>query len=178
MSKILGWLVIGALALYLLFQVYVQMQRPDTGSRVPDFQATLVDGSPFQLSDLHGHYVILSFWASWCGPCFPSNRRLAQLYKEYQEATFDKSAQLKVVSIALEKSSGRTGVGEERFGFGWPYQIVDEQPFVAFSSLARRFGVRSIPTKILIGPEGNVIFSSASIQEIELYLQVRLNRSS
>ena len=69
------------------------MTAAATGDQAPNFKATLVDGTKFQLSDLGGHYVLLGFWGSWCGPCRRENPNLVQFYKEHK-------GEITIVSIA------------------------------------------------------------------------------
>lgn len=133
-----------------------------TNSTAPDFETRLIDGTPFKLSELKGQYIVIDFWASWCGPCIHEMPQLIALHNKYG----DKVA---FVTIALEKNDRTWRKVTERFGFSWKYQVVEEVPFVLSSSIARAFGVTEIPTKFIITPEGKLI-SGMDYQQMDEFL--------
>ena len=132
------------------------MTAAGAGDNAPNFEATLVDGTEFQLSDLRGQYVLLDFWGSWCGPCRRENPNLVQFYKDHKD-------EVTIVSIALEKNNDYWKHAIMKDGLEWKYHIVER--FVFTSGIAKKFGVSAIPTKILISPEG-IILEAESFEEI------------
>lgn len=139
------------------------------GEPAPDFEAELIDGSTFTLSQLRGSYVILDFWGSWCRPCRVENPHLASLYNKYQGKSFSDAAGLEVVTVAMEKENGAWERAAEKDGFTWKYQIVEKTMFVTLSDLARKYSVTEIPAKFLIDPQGN-LRSESSLTLMDTYL--------
>ena len=132
------------------FFIWVKLFSVKAGQVAPDFKTELVDGTQFQLSELNGNYVLLDFWGSWCPPCRKENPELVRLHEKYSET-------LKIVTVALEKGSGRWQKVAEADGFMWKHQIVDKNKLVLMSSIAQKYGVTEIPAKFLISPDGVLI---------------------
>jgi len=122
----------------------------ENGEMAPNIEAKLIDGTPFKLSDLRGSFVVLDFWGSWCGPCRAANPKLVSLYTKHKN-------NLEVVTVALEKNDRRWKAAAEKDGFVWKYQIVEISSIVLASEMARSYGVKEIPAKFLIKPDGTLL---------------------
>lgn len=123
---------------------------PQTNDLAPEIELELPDGTPFKLSELRGNYVVLDFWASWCGPCLADAPKLVDLHKKFGD-------QVIFVSIAFEKNDKRWIQTAERLGFTWKYQLIEETPALLASKVARDYGVTDIPAKFIVTPEGKLI---------------------
>ena len=168
-SILLGVLILGFVA-YKAINIF---SGAGDGESAPDFTAQLIDGSEYSLSDSKGHYVILDFWGSWCGPCLKDNPQLVNISNKYKGAKFDNEAELHIVSVALEKKGEAWKRAADRFGFDWKRQIVHHHKVVMASPIANDYGVLDIPAKFLIGPDGNIISAKASFSEIDAFLAER-----
>ena len=110
----------------------------------PAFSLTTLDESRLTLEDLRGKVVLLDFWATWCGPCRQATPGLTRLYKKYQDRPFV----IVGVSIDTEQSPWRKYIKDH--AMEWP------QYFDRNYAITKLFGVRPIPTYVLIDHEGIV----------------------
>ncbi len=119
-----------------------------TGDPVPLFKAETIDGEPFALEDLKGHVVLLDFWATWCGPCVKEIPTIKRMVRHFRDDGF------KVVGISLDKDLDRLRRTLEKQDITWP-QICDGKGWRA--ELAQQFGIRGIPTAILLDRDLRVV---------------------
>lgn len=171
LSKILNVLLVIA-GLALIGNYIYRRPKYDDGEKAPDFSATLIDGSPFELKSLRGNYVLLDFWGSWCGPCRRENPELVHLFNTHRNGLYgDKGEQFHMVSVGIETKRARWENAIKQDGLSWPYHIIQEERFK--SPIAVQYGVREIPTKYLIDPQGNILLVNPSVAEIDTYLSKR-----
>ncbi|AHJ97896.1 TlpA disulfide reductase family protein [Hymenobacter swuensis] len=118
------------------------------GEPAPDFTLPTATGPSFTLSSLRGKYVLVDFWASWCGPCRAENPRLRTLYQQYQ------AKGLEIVSVSVDADGGkwRKAVGQDQLP--WT-QVPDLKGWD--SPAAQLYGVLAVPTTVLIAPDGLIL---------------------
>lgn len=119
------------------------------GSRYPDIDLINTKGEEVKLSEYvpQGKYVLLEFWASWCGPCRGEIPHLRQVYKEYK----DKGFEIVSVSIDDNKANWDKAVKEEKMV--WK-QLCDPQDFNG--PVAKVYNVQGVPHCILLDKEGRI----------------------
>lgn len=123
------------------------------GRRAPDFSAKLISGKDVQLSDFKGNYILLDFWASWCGPCRRTNPKIVKLFENFKNVTFKNAKKFIIISIALEKKGEipwKAAIEQDHLY--WPYHILDME-----NKIAALYGVTKIPSSFLVSPEGLII---------------------
>lgn len=163
-------LLIGGL---LLYNFFFKAPSFHNGSKAPEIDGTLVDGAPFRLSDLQGHYVLVDFWGSWCPPCRKEMPELKKLYDKHHNKTYKDAQDFHIVSIALEKSDKHILKIIEQSGLSWPHHIIDVNPIVMLSSYAQSYDVKDLPTKFLINPQGQFMGTNLSFEEMDRMLTDR-----
>ncbi|RSK49948.1 TlpA disulfide reductase family protein [Hymenobacter rigui] len=128
------------------------------GDVAPDFTLPTVAGQPFTLSSLRGKYVLVDFWASWCGPCRAENPRLRRLYQQYQ----GKGLEIVSVSVDADGAKWRKAVSQDQLP--WT-QVSDLKGWD--SPVAQLYGVLAVPTSILISPTGQVLAHNLRGEDLE-----------
>ena len=117
----------------------------ETGSVVPEFSFTDIDGKSRRLSDYRGKVVLLDFWGVWCAPCVAEAPKLAAIYHKLHEKGFE------VIGIHMgnEMAALRKFIAEK--GMPWSQSIEEER-----GALHRLFRVDRWPTYYLIGKDGTI----------------------
>ncbi len=134
---------------------------PDVSNEeiAPDFEYVDLDGKACRFSDNKGSWILLDFWGSWCGPCRAETSDVVSLYDNLKNENF------KIVSIGIESSEPRWKAAIKHDGMEWKDHFCDFQMFE--SPIAKLYGIRSIPAKILINPEGKIQEVKPSFDEIK-----------
>lgn len=116
------------------------------GGKAPDFKLTSINGEKISLSQFRGQYVLIDFWASYCGSCRVENRSLAEVYKDFH------AKGLEIVSISGDTVRDNWIEASGKDGISW-INLIDSDAHQAFVE----YNVLLIPTSFLIDPNGMVI---------------------
>jgi peroxiredoxin len=120
------------------------------GSVAQDFTQADTSGNPVSLSSFRGKYVLLDFWASWCGPCRVENPNVVANFQKFKSKNFT------VLGVSLDRPGQKAK---------WLKAIYDDQlAWTHVSDLqfwnnevAQQYKVQSIPQNFLIGPDGKIL---------------------
>lgn len=160
--------IIVGLSLFYLTKYFYLKPNIKVAQDCPPIEATLANGSPFNLNQLKGKYVLIDFWGSWCGPCRDEGPLLKKFYNQWNHSSFRNGQGLELVSIAIEsnRSAWESAVSQDQMS--WPFHILELDQFN--SPLVKQFGVKQIPTKILIDPYQHIVAINQSFEEMNALL--------
>ncbi len=118
------------------------------GMTAPDFTMNDTEGKPFTLSSLRGKYVLVDFWASWCGPCRGENPNVVIAYNKYKSKNFT----ILGVSLDEKKEPWLKAIKDDKL----EWKQVSDLKYWS-NATVQLYGYESIPYNVLLDPEGKVI---------------------
>ena len=134
----------------------------EIGALAPDFALPTPNGDTMRLSDLRGKYVLIDFWASWCGPCKAEFPNVKRVYNRFSESGFE----ILGVSLDKEESSWKSSIIS--LGLNWMH--VSDLKYWSCAP-ARLYKVSSIPSTVLIDKNGYIIAKNLRGEELERKLE-------
>jgi peroxiredoxin len=117
------------------------------GIDAPAFSIKGMDGKEIELKNYLGKYVLIDFWASWCGPCRREMPNVVKLYKECKGKNFE------IIGISLDNKADAWKKAVKDLKMTWPQGCDFE---VWQSPIARKYNLSAVPYTILVNPEGKI----------------------
>ncbi len=118
------------------------------GTVLPEFKQNDANGKSISLSSLRGKYVLIDFWASWCGPCRAENPNVVKAFNTYKAKGFT------VLGVSLDQDKAKWLEAIKKDGLAWTH--VSDLKYWN-NAVAQQFGIQSIPANFLINPKGVII---------------------
>ncbi len=129
------------------------------GGTPEDFTLPDPDGNNFSLSQLRGHYTIIDFWASWCGPCLAEAPNVKAIYEKHHKDGLE----ILGVSLDEEKSRDKWVAAIQKNGLDW-HQVSSLKGWDC--PVAKSFNVTGIPRMFILDPDGKIIAQDLRGEEL------------
>jgi thiol-disulfide isomerase/thioredoxin len=126
------------------------------------FNVTSIDGKTLSPAAYKGKVLLIDFWATWCGPCVAEMPNVKDIYAKFHPQGFE------IVGISLDQSRDRLDQYIKSNQIAWP-QYFDGKWWN--NDVAVRYGIKSIPTTILVDKTGKIRYKSVRGKQLENAVQ-------
>lgn len=134
-------------------------KKTAVGAMAMDFTQGDTLEKPVSLHDYKGKYVLVDFWASWCGPCRAENPNVVKAYNEYKDKNFT------VLGVSLDQPGKKQSWLDAIHKDSLTWTQVSDLKFWN-NAVAQQYGIRAIPQNLLIDPSGKIIAKNIRGEEL------------
>lgn len=133
------------------------------GTVAPNFELPSPDGKKVTLSQFKGKYVVLDFWASWCPDCRKDAPNIVDLYNRFK----DKGVAFVGISFDVDAELWKAAI--EKYGMN--YAHASKLKKMREAEISKTYGVKWIPSIVLVDPEGKVVMGTVLWKKLERKLE-------
>lgn len=145
------------------FVAHMMAAKPlSVGQKAPAFETTDLNGKSLKLSDYKGKYVMIDFWASWCGPCRKENPNNVKRYQQFKDKNFD------ILGISLDDNKDDLMKAVKADHLEW----TQTSEFKKWDGrIPKLYKVEAIPASFIIDPSGNIAAKNLQGTDLEDFLK-------
>ena len=142
---------------FIIVNTFILNAQIKVGDKLPAITLKSSSNSDVNLTSFQGKYILIDFWASWCGPCRLGNKKLVKLHNEVS------SDKMEIIGISIDTDTNKwlKAVEKDKIKFT---QLIDSKGFDAETAI--QFGVEELPSKYLFNQEGILIAKNPTEEEI------------
>ena len=142
---------------FIIVNTFILNAQIKVGDKLPAITLKSISNSDVNLTSFQGKYILIDFWASWCGPCRLGNKKLVKLHNEVS------SDKMEIIGISIDTDTNKwlKAVEKDKIKFT---QLIDSKGFDAETAI--QFGVEELPSKFLFNEEGVLIAKNPTEEEI------------
>lgn len=144
-------------------------KRTSIGQMAADFTQDDTLGNPVTLSSLRGKYLLVDFWASWCGPCRAENPNVVNAFNKYKNKGFS------VLGVSLDRPGAKAAWLKAIHDDKLAWTHVSDLQFWN-NAVAQLYGIQSIPQNLLLDPTGRIIGKNLRGQDLHNKLEEVLGK--
>ena len=149
----------------------VQVRKAlNVGDDAPALETQTLEGRPLKLADYRGKFVLLDFWATWCGPCVQEIPHLKEVFEAFRQ-----NDRLVMVSLSLDPDKAAPTDFVKKKDLHWVQGFLGEWNGTPVPS---QWGVNGIPAVFLIGPDGKVVAKGMRGGDLKRVIEEALNAGS